>query len=77
MHKYLNLKSLCWYGLQDVYFFDGECSISIHLQDRIMKHKYRNLADVEDDMMLLCQNACKFNKESSQIYTESLELENA
>ena len=54
-----------------------ENSLSIHLQDRIMKHKYRNLADMEDDMMLLCQNARKFNKEGSQIYTDSLELENA
>ena len=42
-----------------------------------MKHKYRNLADMEDDMMLLCQNARKFNEEGSQIYTDSLELENA
>ena len=41
-----------------------------------MKHKYRNLADMEDDMMLLCQNARKFNEEGSQIYTDSLELEN-
>ena len=42
-----------------------------------MKHKYRNLADMEDDMMLLYQNARKFNEEGSQIYTDSLELENA
>ena len=42
-----------------------------------MKHKYRNLADMEDDMMLLCQNARKFNEEGSQIYSDSLELENA
>ena len=42
-----------------------------------MKHKYRNLADMEDDMMPLCQNARKFNEEGSQIYTDSLELENA
>ena len=42
-----------------------------------MKHKYRNLADMEDDIMLLCQNAREFNEEGSQIYTDSLELENA
>ena len=42
-----------------------------------MKHKYCNLADMEDDMMLLYQNAHKFNKEGSQIYTDSLELKNA
>ena len=28
-------------------------------------------------MMLLCQNARKFNEEGSQIYADSLELENA
>jgi SWI/SNF-related matrix-associated actin-dependent regulator of chromatin subfamily A protein 2/4 len=45
------------------------------LQERILKHKYRSLADLEDDIVLLCANARKFNQESSQIYQDSLELE--
>ena len=40
-----------------------------------MKHKYRSLADMEDDFVLLCANARKYNEEGSQIYTDSLELE--
>ena len=52
-------------------------SITLHSQERILKHKYRCLADMEDDMMLLCQNACKYNQEGSQIYTDAQELERA
>lgn len=40
-----------------------------------MKHKYRSLADMEDDMMLLCQNARTYNHEGSQIYADSQDLE--
>ena len=40
-----------------------------------MKHKYRSLADMEDDVMLLCQNARTYNKIESQIYADSQELE--
>ncbi len=40
-----------------------------------MKHKYRSLADMEDDFHLLCANARKYNEETSQIYIDSLELE--
>lgn len=40
-----------------------------------MKHKYRTLADMEEDMMLLCANARKYNEEGSQIYLDSQELE--
>ena len=47
------------------------------LQERILKHKYRSLADMEDDMLLLCTNARQYNKETSQIYIDSRELEQA
>ncbi len=40
-----------------------------------MKHRYRCLSDLEDDMMLLCGNARRYNQETSQIYIDSLELE--
>lgn len=40
-----------------------------------MKHKYRSLADMEDDVVLLCANARKYNEETSQIYLDSQELE--
>lgn len=45
------------------------------IKERIMKHKYRSLADMEDDVMLLCQNARTYNKIESQIYADSQELE--
>ena len=46
-----------------------------YIQERILKHKYRSLADMEDDVMLLCNNARKYNEETSQIYIDSQELE--
>ena len=42
-----------------------------------MKHKYRSISDMEDDMQLLCSNARRYNEESSQIYLDSQELERA
>jgi len=45
------------------------------IKERILKHKYRSLADMEDDMMLLCQNARTYNHEGSQIYADSQDLE--
>ncbi len=40
-----------------------------------MKHKYRSLADMEDDLHLLCVNTRTYNQEGSQIYVDSQELE--
>lgn len=37
------------------------------LQERIRSHKYRNLNDLEKDVMLLCQNAQTFNLEGSLV----------
>lgn len=45
-------------------------------QERILKCKYRSLADMEDDVMLLCANARIYNEEGSIIYSDSIELEN-
>jgi SWI/SNF-related matrix-associated actin-dependent regulator of chromatin subfamily A protein 2/4 len=45
------------------------------IKDKIIKHKYDSLGDFEDDMALLCQNARTFNEEGSQIYNDSIELE--
>ncbi len=42
-----------------------------------MKHKYRSISDMEDDMVLLCTNARRYNEETSQIYVDSQELERA
>lgn len=47
------------------------------IKERILKHKYRSLADMEDDMMLLCRNARTYNKEGSLIYVDSQDLETA
>ena len=78
MHNYVHCTMYIYTGTHyyTLYIYT-HTHTSSSLQDRIMKHKYRNLADMEDDMMLLCQNARKFNEEGSQIYTDSLELENA
>ncbi|GAB0209480.1 probable global transcription activator SNF2L2 [Grus japonensis] len=37
------------------------------LKERIRNHKYRNLSDLEKDVMLLCHNAQIFNLEGSQV----------
>ena len=49
---------------------------SFFRQERIIKHKYRSLADMEEDIMLLCSNARTYNEEGSIIYSDSIELEN-
>ena len=40
-------------------------------QERIQKGKYRGLADMEEDVVLLCRNARTYNQEGSQIYVDS------
>ncbi|XP_075594967.1 SWI/SNF-related matrix-associated actin-dependent regulator of chromatin subfamily A member 2 isoform X4 [Balearica regulorum gibbericeps] len=45
------------------------------LKERIRNHKYRNLSDLEKDVMLLCHNAQTFNLEGSQIYEDSIVLQ--
>ena len=39
----------------------------MYFQERILKQRYTSLADMEDDMMLLCQNARTYNEEGSQV----------
>ena len=46
-------------------------------QERIRRHKYRNVADMEADILLLCKNARTYNLEGSVIYKDSLQLEAA
>uniref|UniRef100_A0A8C4QRL6 SWI/SNF related BAF chromatin remodeling complex subunit ATPase 2 n=1 Tax=Eptatretus burgeri TaxID=7764 RepID=A0A8C4QRL6_EPTBU len=43
--------------------------------ERIRIHKYRNLDDLERDVMLLCHNAQTFNLEGSLIYEDSKVLQ--
>uniref|UniRef100_UPI00358E5DCF transcription activator BRG1-like n=1 Tax=Myxine glutinosa TaxID=7769 RepID=UPI00358E5DCF len=45
------------------------------IKDRINGFKYRNLGDLERDVMLLCQNAQNFNLEGSLIYEDSIVLQ--
>ncbi|XP_074933622.1 SWI/SNF-related matrix-associated actin-dependent regulator of chromatin subfamily A member 2-like [Phalacrocorax aristotelis] len=45
------------------------------IKERIRNHKYRNLSDLEKDVMLLCHNAQTFNLEGSQIYEDSIVLQ--
>ena len=41
------------------------------LQERIQKGKYRSIADMQEDVLLLCRNARTYNQEGSQIYLDS------
>ena len=45
------------------------------VKERILKNRYKSLADMEDDFFLLCRNARTYNQEGSQIYSDSIELE--
>uniref|UniRef100_A0A3Q1C7H9 SWI/SNF related, matrix associated, actin dependent regulator of chromatin, subfamily a, member 2 n=1 Tax=Amphiprion ocellaris TaxID=80972 RepID=A0A3Q1C7H9_AMPOC len=45
------------------------------IKERVRNHKYRNVGDLERDVMLLCQNAQTFNLEGSQIYEDSIVLQ--
>uniref|UniRef100_A0AAQ5Z6J9 SWI/SNF related, matrix associated, actin dependent regulator of chromatin, subfamily a, member 2 n=1 Tax=Amphiprion ocellaris TaxID=80972 RepID=A0AAQ5Z6J9_AMPOC len=42
------------------------------IKERVRNHKYRNVGDLERDVMLLCQNAQTFNLEGSQVRNKSL-----
>ena len=41
------------------------CSPSL-LRSKILKHNDHSLVDMEDDMMLLCQNTCTYSQKGSQ-----------
>lgn len=41
------------------------------VQERIQRGKYRSVADMQDDVLLLCRNARTYNQEGSQIYIDS------
>ena len=43
------------------------CLCVVTSQERILKQRYTSLADMEDDMMLLCHNARTYNEEGSQV----------
>ncbi|KAK3089324.1 hypothetical protein FSP39_002728 [Pinctada imbricata] len=45
------------------------------IKQRIKDHKYRNIDDLETDMMLLCENAQSYNIEGSLIYEDSIVLQ--
>ena len=57
--------------------FADHCCVVWTLQERIRRHKYRSMADLEADVLLLCKNARTYNLEGSVIYRDSLELERA
>ncbi|MEQ2159285.1 hypothetical protein GOODEAATRI_021303 [Goodea atripinnis] len=50
----------------NIYFHSLSAPTSC-FQERIRSHKYRNLNDLEKDVMLLCQNAQTFNLEGSLV----------
>ncbi|KAL4617471.1 putative global transcription activator SNF2L2 isoform X1 [Arapaima gigas] len=45
------------------------------IKERVRNHKYRNVEDLEEDVMLLCHNAQTFNLEGSQVYEDSIVLQ--
>jgi SWI/SNF-related matrix-associated actin-dependent regulator of chromatin subfamily A protein 2/4 len=47
------------------------------IKERIQKGKYHCVADMQEDVLLLCKNARTYNQEGSQIYMDSQELEQA
>lgn len=47
------------------------------IKERIKRHKYHSVGDLETDVLLLCKNARTYNLEGSVIYKDSLELEKA
>lgn len=50
------------------------CFDLISCQEKILKHKYSSMLDMEDDMSLLFQNARIFNEEGSQVREPPCEL---
>ncbi|XP_055055545.2 probable global transcription activator SNF2L2 isoform X2 [Misgurnus anguillicaudatus] len=44
------------------------------IRERVRNHKYRCIADLEKDFMLMCHNAQMFNLEGSQIFEDSVVL---
>uniref|UniRef100_A0A4W6FH44 SWI/SNF related BAF chromatin remodeling complex subunit ATPase 2 n=1 Tax=Lates calcarifer TaxID=8187 RepID=A0A4W6FH44_LATCA len=47
----------------------------LKISELLLNHKYRNVGDLEKDVMLLCHNAQTFNLEGSQIYEDSIVLQ--
>ncbi|XP_013786045.1 transcription activator BRG1-like isoform X1 [Limulus polyphemus] len=45
------------------------------IRQRIREHRYRNLDDLENDFMIMCQNAQTYNVEGSMIYEDSIVLQ--
>ncbi|KAL2099652.1 hypothetical protein ACEWY4_004046 [Coilia grayii] len=45
------------------------------IRERVRNHKYRSVADLEKDIVLMCHNAQTFNLEGSQIYQDSIVLQ--
>ncbi|KAJ8305679.1 hypothetical protein KUTeg_016224 [Tegillarca granosa] len=45
------------------------------IKQRIKDHRYRKLVDLENDIMLLCENAQTYNIEGSLIYEDSIVLQ--
>ncbi|XP_061119821.1 probable global transcription activator SNF2L2 [Conger conger] len=45
------------------------------IKERVRNHKYRNVEDLEKDVLLLCHNAQTFHLEGSQIYEDSIVLQ--
>lgn len=58
----------------DVGVAQCRCSVFVFQQERVRNHKYRNVGDLEKDVMLLCQNAQTFNLEGSQVRNPAVEL---
>ncbi|CAF3394516.1 unnamed protein product [Rotaria sp. Silwood1] len=45
------------------------------IKKKLAEHRYRNLDELEADVMLLCKNAQEFNMENSTIYEDSIILQ--
>lgn len=54
------------------YFEDIEKPIALDkIRQKVVKNKYRNLSTMEEDIVLMCNNAREYNVEGSQIYNDA------
>ncbi|XP_075344879.1 uncharacterized protein LOC142402872 [Mycteria americana] len=74
-----SMNCLCGFEHHSCYHDVGTSGLQLQESElhfeRIRNHKYRNLSDLEKDVMLLCHNAQTFNLEGSQIYEDSIVLQ--
>ena len=54
------------------YYEDIEHPIALEqIRQKVIKRKYRTMAQVEEDVVLMCNNAREYNVEGSQIFRDA------